>query len=92
MRVAYGVEPDAAGQPQLHRLVCTGSASVTTDTVIAHNVVSGSVSSSCTPAPCSGSGAATPLVVNLSLAVHDPASGSGTPDYQIALTGQRRQS
>lgn len=92
MRVAYVVEPDATGQLQLHRLVCAGSASVTTDTVLAHDVVAGSVSSSCTPSPCSGSGAATPLVVNLVLAVHDPASGAATPDYQIALTGQRRQS
>jgi hypothetical protein len=24
--------------------------------------------------------------------VHDPTSGASTPDYQIALTGQRRQS
>lgn len=91
MRVAYVAIADAAGRLQLHRLVCTGSATVTTDTVIANNVVAASVSASCTPSPCSGSGSATPVVVNLALAVHDPAS-TDAPNYQIALTGQRRQS
>jgi|GEM_PF-1862395 len=89
MRVAYVSQPDAAGQSQLHRLVCAGSASVVSNTVIAHDLVS--VAASCTPAPCSGSGAATPLVVTLTLAVHDAAS-VGAPNYQFTLTGQRRQS
>lgn len=91
MRVAYVVQADAGGQLQLHRLVCAGSASISTDTVVAHDVVAGSLSASCTPSPCSGSGSGTPLIVNLALAVHDPAS-VGAPNYQIALTGQRRQS
>ena len=51
-----------------------------------------SVSASCTPSPCSGSGDATPLVVNLALAVHDPQSGATAANYPINLTGQRRQS
>lgn len=89
MRVAYVSQPDAAGQSQLHRLVCAGSAGVVTDTVIAHDLVS--VTASCTPSPCSGSAAATPLTVTLTLAVHDSAS-AGAPNYQFTLTGQRRQS
>ena len=67
MRVAYLTEPDAAGQLQLRRLACAGSASVVADTVLAHNLVSLSVScaSATGPTACSGSGAALPLIVNL---------------------------
>ena len=89
MRVAYVSIPDAGGQAQLHRLACSGSASVTSDTVLAHNLVS--VSATCTPSPCSGSGAAVPLVVTLTLTIHDPQN-TGVANYQIELTGQRRQS
>lgn len=93
MRVAYVSIPDGAGQPRLHRLVCTGSATVVTDTVLVHNLVS--VSASCAsatgPTACTGSGAATPLIVKVSLTIHNPQS-AGAPDYQIELTGQRRQS
>ncbi len=88
-RVAYVVQTDSTGQKQLHRLSCAGSATVVSDTVVVHNLVS--AAASCSPAPCSGSGAATPLVVNLTLAVHDPQS-AGSANYPIALTGQRRQS
>lgn len=93
MRVAYVSVPDATGQPQLHRLVCAGSATVVTDTVLAHDLVS--VSASCAsatgPTACTGSGASVPLIANLSLTIHNPQS-AGAPNYQIALTGQRRQS
>jgi prepilin-type N-terminal cleavage/methylation domain-containing protein len=90
MRVAYVADADAAGQLQLHRLVCAGSAAVVTDTVIAHDLVS--VSAACTPAPCAaGSAAAPPLAVKLSLTIHDPAN-AGAPNYTVNLTGQRRQS
>lgn len=92
-RVAYVSVPDASGQAQLHRLVCAGSASVTADTVLAHGLVS--VSASCAsaagPTACSGSGAATPVIVKLSLSIHDPQN-VGAANYQIELTGQRRQS
>jgi prepilin-type N-terminal cleavage/methylation domain-containing protein len=88
MRVAYLSETDASGQAQLHRVVCAGSASITTDTVLALNLVA--VSASCTPAPCSGSGAALPLAVELALTIHDPQSTDTT--YHLNLTGQRRQS
>lgn len=89
MRVAYVSIADAAGQPQLHRLVCAGSAAISTDTVLAHGLVS--ASATCTPSPCSGSGAALPLIVNLSLMIHDPQN-VGVANYQVDLTGQRRQS
>lgn len=92
-RVAYVAETDASGQAQLHRLVCAGSATVTADTVLAHNLVS--VSASCAsatgPAACTGSGTTLPLIVNLSLMIHDPQN-VGVANYQIDLTGQRRQS
>lgn len=88
MRVAYVSIPDAAGQQQLHRLVCAGSGTVVTDTVLAHDLLT--VSASCTPAPCSGSGAALPLTVTLSLTIHD--SQATDANYEIELTGQRRQS
>ncbi|HEX8306226.1 MAG TPA: prepilin-type N-terminal cleavage/methylation domain-containing protein [Jatrophihabitans sp.] len=87
-RVAYVSMPDASGQAQLHRLVCAGSAAVVTDTVIAHHLAS--VSASCTPSPCTGSGAATPLVVKLALTIHDQQATDA--NYQLELTGQRRQS
>lgn len=88
VRVAYVSVPDAAGQPQLHRLVCAGSAAITADTVLAHHLVS--VSAACTPSPCSGSGAATPVVVKLALIIHDQQATDA--NYQLELTGQRRQS
>jgi prepilin-type N-terminal cleavage/methylation domain-containing protein len=92
-RVAYVSIPDASGQAQLHRLTCAGSATVVTDTVLAHDLVS--VSASCAsaagPTACAGSGAATPLAVTLSLTIHHPQN-VGAADYHIELTGQRRQS
>jgi prepilin-type N-terminal cleavage/methylation domain-containing protein len=87
-RVAYVSETDAGGQAQLHRLVCAGSATVTADTVLAHNLVS--MSATCTPAPCSGSGAAVPVAVQLSLTIHGLQSTDAT--YHVDLNGQRRQS
>ncbi|HEX8093117.1 PulJ/GspJ family protein [Jatrophihabitans sp.] len=88
MRVAYVADADASGELQLHRLVCAGSATVLTDTVIAHDLVS--VAANCvSPAACEGS--APPLIVELKLTVHDPQSAGAAP-YEITLTGQRRQS
>jgi len=93
MRVAYVSIADATGQPQLHRLVCAGSAAISTDTVLAHGLVSASAScaSATGPTACAGSGAALPLIVNLSLMIHDPQN-VGVANYQVDLTGQRRQS
>jgi prepilin-type N-terminal cleavage/methylation domain-containing protein len=93
MRVAYVVETDGFGQQQLHRLVCAGSTSVTSDKVVVHNLVSATAScaSATGPTACTGSGAATPLVVQLDLTVHDQQSGTAA-NYPIQLTGQRRQS
>jgi prepilin-type N-terminal cleavage/methylation domain-containing protein len=88
MRVAYVAEPIAPGHVQLHRLVCAGSATIVTDTVIAHDLVS--VSASCaSPSACDGS--APPLIVTLVLTLHDPQN-AGAANYQVSLTGQRRQS
>jgi prepilin-type N-terminal cleavage/methylation domain-containing protein len=89
MRVAYVAQSEATGTQQLHRLVCAGSAAITTDTVLAHDLVS--VSASCTPSPCAtGSAAVTPLTVDLSMIIHDAQATDA--NYQIQLTGQRRQS
>ena len=87
-RVAYVVQTDSTGQKQLHRLSCAGSATVVSDTVVVHNLVRRRHPVHRRRAR---SGAATPLVVNLTLAVHDPQS-AGSANYPIALTGQRRQS
>jgi prepilin-type N-terminal cleavage/methylation domain-containing protein len=87
MRVAYVAQTDATGQQELHRLVCAGSATVVTDTVIAHDLVS--VSASCaSPTACESS--TPPLIVNMVLTIHDPQATD--TNYQIELTGQRRQS
>lgn len=93
IRVAYVVQSDSSGQQQLHRLACTGSATVTSDLVMVHNLVSATAScdSASAPTACSGSGSATPLVVNLAFVVHDPQSTDAS-NYQFVLTGQRRQS
>jgi prepilin-type N-terminal cleavage/methylation domain-containing protein len=86
IRAAYVVQT-ASGQTQLHRLVCSGSSTVTSDTVLAHDVVS--VTVSCSSA-CGGSGNNVPRTVTLVLTVHDSASKAGST-YVTTLAGQRRE-
>jgi prepilin-type N-terminal cleavage/methylation domain-containing protein len=88
-RAAYVVET-ASGQTQLHRVFCSGSTTVISDSIIAHDLVSATVA--CSTA-CTGSDADTgvPKTVTLTLTIHDPASGSAA-NYSVALTGNRRQS
>jgi prepilin-type N-terminal cleavage/methylation domain-containing protein len=91
VRAAYVLQ-SVPGQSQLalHRVVCKGSASVASDTVLAHDVVSASVGCPSTTATCGHSGAALPLTVSLTLTIHDSNSGSAV-NYVVVLTGQRRQ-
>jgi prepilin-type N-terminal cleavage/methylation domain-containing protein len=86
MRVAYVVE-SSSGNTELHRITCAGSATPTSDTVMAHYVVSASVACSST---CTGSGASLPQMVTLTLTIHAPGNNA-SGNYVVALNGQRRQ-
>ncbi len=87
MRAAYVVEPVASGRNELHRLICAGSATVASDLVLAHDLVSATVTCS---SNCAGTGANVPQSINLTLNIHDLHSDAGS-NYIIVLTGQRRQ-
>ena len=75
------------GERQLHRVTCAGSATPTSDVVVAHNVDTTlpvvTCSTSCTAAP------AIPQTVVLNLTIRDP--GNTGPALSVTLTGQRRQ-
>ncbi|MGY1779237.1 PulJ/GspJ family protein [Geodermatophilus sp. SYSU D01036] len=100
-RVSYVVEGT-----ELHRIVCTTSATPASDTVVAHNLVDPATAAalgvdqwdlSCadpagTPlASCEGAGSAVPSTITLTFTVRDPNSRPGTT-YAVTLTGHRRQS
>jgi prepilin-type N-terminal cleavage/methylation domain-containing protein len=87
-RVAYVL---TQGNTQLHRLSCTGragqAATVASDVKVAQDVdplVAPTItcSSSCTGTPV-------PTQITLSLSIKDPAD-TGSTDYAITVTGQRR--
>lgn len=84
--VAYSVE--AIGPRfALHRLLCRGSSSVVSDTVIAHDLtVAPSIACDVT---CSGSGSAVPTTITMTLTSKDLLSRLGP--VIVTLTGQRRQ-
>jgi prepilin-type N-terminal cleavage/methylation domain-containing protein len=91
-RVAYVVENGT----ELHRVFCASSSAVTSDVVIAHDLVSPFAAVDCTDqtgatTDCGGSGPAVPASVSLHLTIHDPQSAAGS-SYTVTLTGQRRQS
>ena len=86
VRAAYVLETIAGqSQQELHRIVCAGSATVSSDTVLAHDVLSAAASCSTT---CTAT--ALPQSISLSLAIHDSNSGSAA-NYPVVLNGQRRQ-
>jgi len=86
-RAAYVVETVGSEQ-QLHRITCSGNATVVTDVVLAHDLVS--ATASCATS-CTGAGSNLPHRITLSLSISDPASDAGSP-YSVTLTGDRRQS
>ena len=92
--VSY-VEKTVGTQTQLHRITCSNGSGVV-DSVIAHELDPATppsvtcYSTGTTVTPCSGSGAALPNAVRLTLAVKDP--GDAGASYAVTLTGQRRQS
>lgn len=85
MRVAYIVRT-VNGEQQLHRVACAGSATPTSDVVLAHNVVS--VAAACNVA-CTGSGSNVPRTVSLTVTVHGARSTAS--NLVTTLTGDRRQ-
>jgi prepilin-type N-terminal cleavage/methylation domain-containing protein len=90
-RVAYVTQVVGAGT-QLVRLHCSNSSSPDTTTVLAHELVPGSVQAVCYAAmhediSCSAA-IGVPQEVDLSFAVKDPTD-DGT--YPVSLAGQRRQ-
>ena len=90
VRVAYVVQT-TAGQGELHRLRCSGSAAVLSDVTVAHDLdpatpptVACSTPTACNAAPN------VPRTVNLTLTLKDPKNRGAA--YAVVLTGQRRQS
>lgn len=84
-RVAYVIQT-VAGETQLHRLTCAGSATVSSDLVLAHELVSATAACS---SSCTAGGANLPQTISLTLTMHDPRSTSA--NYVVVLNGQRRQ-
>jgi prepilin-type N-terminal cleavage/methylation domain-containing protein len=85
IRAAYVVST-VGSERHLDRLLCAGSATAVSDTVIAHDL-----DPTMPTVTCSTSCVATPVpaTVSLSIAVRDPRDGG--PAYTVVLTGQRRQ-
>jgi prepilin-type N-terminal cleavage/methylation domain-containing protein len=91
--VSYVVEV-AAGQPQLHRLVCSPDDGMLSDTIVAHYLGAPMPRVTCTdakaqPTECEGSAADVPQSVSMVLSLDHV----GDPDaaYTVTLTGSRRQ-
>ena len=86
-RVAYTLQV-SSGQTQLHRIGCLGSATIVTDTVIAHQVDATTPPTIACDVSCAGSGPSVPQKISLTLALKAP--GNTSADYVFTLTGQRR--
>jgi hypothetical protein len=85
--VAYYLTAPVAGESELHRMRCAGSATPVSDTVLAHHVDPTTWALTCAvPAACDT--ASVPRLVSVSFTVTRPSVGG----YQVTLTGQRRQS
>jgi len=82
--VTYFVR-DVNGEHQLRRVQCRG-ATVDSDIVLVHNLVSASAPSCTSPSNCYT--ASVPQLVTLTLNIKDPANSTAT---QVVLTGQRGQ-
>lgn len=89
IRVAYVVRT-VGSETQLHRLVCSGSAALTSDAVLAHRVVALTPPTVTCSSSCTGSGTSVPSKVTMTLTVKDPRNPLAP--YIVVLTGQRRQS
>lgn len=89
--VAYVTEHVGVGnQIQLHRLKCSGSSTVSTDHVLAVDLVSTTLPVvTCVPMLCTGTGSNVPRSVTLTLYIKDP--NDTTSSYTVQLTGVRRQ-
>jgi hypothetical protein len=88
VRVAYVVQT-VAGQGELHRLRCEGSAIALNDVTLARGLDPSTppevaCSTACAAAP------AVPKTVKLTLSLKDPKNRDNA--YVVTLTGQRRQS
>jgi prepilin-type N-terminal cleavage/methylation domain-containing protein len=91
--VSYVVEV-VAGQRQMHRLVCSPSHGMLSDTIVAHYLGATLPVVTCTdakaqPTRCDGSAADVPQTVSMVLSL-DHAGDPG-PAYTVTLTGSRRQ-
>jgi len=82
--VAYYLTPPSGDVSELHRILCTSSATPDSDIVLAHDVDPATPSVTCS-STCDA--AAVPQRVTLSFAVTKTSVGG----YPITLTGQRRQ-
>lgn len=86
-RVAYTLRV-VSGETQLHRIACLGSATIVSDTVVAHEVDTAVPPSIACNVSCTGVGVSVPKTISLTLSLKAP--GTTTADYVVTLTGQRR--
>jgi prepilin-type N-terminal cleavage/methylation domain-containing protein len=90
VRVAYVVQT-TAGQGDLHRLRCSGSAAVVSDVTVAHGLDPATPPTVACSAPTDcGAAPDVPRTVKLTLTLKDPKNRG--PAYTVVLTGHRRQS
>jgi prepilin-type N-terminal cleavage/methylation domain-containing protein len=81
---------------ELHRLTCSGgSLTPTSDLVLARNLTGAAVAVACTdsagaPVSCTGPTPIVPSAVSLTLTLRNPGTADDN-EYEITLTGQRRQ-
>jgi prepilin-type N-terminal cleavage/methylation domain-containing protein len=73
---------------ELRRLRCVDG-TLTSNIVVAHDLLAAPTVQCDGASDCSGSGATTPRTVTLQLQIQDP--GSSGPSYDATLSGQRRQ-
>jgi prepilin-type N-terminal cleavage/methylation domain-containing protein len=73
---------------ELRRLRCEDG-TLTSNIVIAHNLLAAPIVQCDGASNCSGSGSAVPKTVTMQLRIQDP--GSTGPSYDATLSGQRRQ-
>jgi prepilin-type N-terminal cleavage/methylation domain-containing protein len=93
IRVAYVV--NSAGT-ELHRLTCVGSATLSSDVMIAHDLnPSAAPAVMCYPAlsgptaPCEGPVPVVPAIITMTMTIKDPKNSGAS--YGVVLNGQRRQ-
>ncbi|MDT5323644.1 MAG: hypothetical protein QOF25_796 [Mycobacterium sp.] len=87
VRVAYVLN---SARTELHRLTCKNDATVTSDTVLAHELdPANQATASCSPSPCASYTTTLPRTVSMILTIKDQYHVGGP--FTVTLTGHPRQ-